>query len=301
MRTRSREPSEPVTDAPPELQRAQDRHRDDEPLVRRRARAAVKRLARSVVRAPRDQRRVVLIFGCQRSGTTMLQQTFLDRSWRVLIMEEHDRRLVGSHPRVDTVWQDYPTVLRRLRRIPFEVVAAKPLVESDRAVELMDAAGPVKALWMLRHYQGVAHSNLRRFGADNPHRDLQFFCNDDPGEWRCRGATRETRETVSGLMKAALSPLDAAALFWWARNQLYFQQHLWRDERIRIVRYERACTNPQELVEALSDHVGITLPQHSIASKVRPQPDGTRGTDLHPEVESLCRNMWDSFAGCPEL
>ena len=262
----------------------------------------MKRLARSVDRVPRDRRRIVLIFGCQRSGTTMLQQTFLDRSWRVLIIEEHDRRLVGSHPRPgETDWQDYPTVVRRLRRIPFEVVAAKPLVESDRAVELMDAAEPVKAIWMLRHYMGVARSNLRRFGADNPYRDLEPFCNGDLLDWRCRGAAKETRETLIGLMNENLSPLDAAALFWWARNQLYFEQHLRCDERIRIVRYERACNRSEEVVEALSDYIEIRLPLASIASKVRRQPDGSEAMDLHPDVERLCRKTWDSFAGCPEL
>ncbi len=232
----------------------------------------------------------------------MLQQTFLDRSWRVLIIEEADRRLVGRHRRTEEInWEDFPTVLRRLRRIPFEVVAAKPLVESDRAVELMDAADPVKAIWMLRHYRGVAKSNLRRFGAENSYRDLQPFCTDDPPDWRCRGAVGATRETVVKLMNESLSPLDAAALFWWARNQLYFAQNLWRDERIRIIRYERACNHPEEMVEALNDYVGITLPSHLIASKVRPQPEGSKVTDLHPDVERLCRETWDSFAGCPEL
>jgi hypothetical protein len=231
----------------------------------------------------------------------MLQQTFLDRSWRVLIIEEYDRRVVGGHLRQDN-WQDYPSVLRRLRRLPFEVVAAKPLVESDRAVELMDAADPVKAIWMLRHYRGVAPSNISRFGADNPYRDLLPFCNDDPLDWRCRGATKETRETVIGLMDEGLSPFDAAALFWWARNQLYFEQHLWRDDRIRIIRYERACNCSQEVAEALSEYVGIPLlPLQSIASRVRPSADGSDVTDLHPDVERLCRKTWDSFAGCPEL
>ncbi len=230
----------------------------------------------------------------------MLQQTFLNRSWRVLIIEEHDRRLVGNNPGA-TVWQDYATVLRRLSRIPFEVVAAKPLVESDRVAELMDAAYPVKAIWMLRHYEGVARSSVRRFGPDNPYRDLQSFCVDDPLDWRCRGATKETRETVFGLLKEGLSPLDAAALFWWARNQLYFDQHLSRDERIRILRYERARNRSEEVVEALSDYVKIRLPMRSIASKVRPHTDGPGVTDLHPDVERLCLKLWDSFAGCPEL
>lgn len=264
--------------------------------------AVVKRVARSAVRAPRDQRRVVLIFGCQRSGTTMLQQTVFDRSWRVLIIEEHDRRVVGSHHEPgETAWQDYATVLGRLRRAPFELVVAKPLVESDRAIELMDAAEPVKAIWMLRHYDGVARSNVQRFGMDNPYRDLQPFCDDDLLDWRCRGATKETRETVIELMGQGLSPFDAAALFWWARNQLYFEQQLWHDERMRIVRYERACNHPGEVVEALSDYVGIALPLRSISSKVRPQSDGRDATDLHPEVERLCRKTWESFAGRPEL
>jgi len=232
----------------------------------------------------------------------MLQQTFLNRSWRVLIIEEHDRRLVGRNPRHgETVWQAYPTVIERLGRIPFEVVAAKPLVESDRAIELMDAADPVKAIWMLRDYRGVAQSSLRRFGDENPYRDLRPFCTADRSDWRCRGASEETCETVVGLMNRGLTPLDAAALFWWARNQLYFDQQLWRDERVRVIRYERACNSPGEVVEALSEFVGVALPSPSIVSRVRPHPDDPGANELHPDVEMLCRNMWDSFAGNPEL
>jgi hypothetical protein len=233
----------------------------------------------------------------------MLQQTFLDRSWRVLIVEEHDRRLVGAHPPPgETDWQDYPTVVRRLRRIPFEVVAAKPLVESDRAVELMDAAEPVKAVWMLRHYRGVARSSLRRFGEDNPYLDLQPFRDNDGLDWRCRGASKQTRETVVELMNEELSPLDAAALFWWVRNQLYFDQQLWSEERIRIIRYERACSSSGEVAEALSDYIEIPLPQRSIAAKVRSEPKAVSEVkDLNLDVERLCQKLWDSFAGCPEL
>ena len=233
----------------------------------------------------------------------MLQQTFLDRSWRILIVEEHDRRLVGARPPPgETDWQDFPTVLRRLRRIPFEVVAAKPLVESDRAVELMNAADPVTAVWMLRHYRGVARSNLRRFGEDNPFLDLQAVCDHNALDWRRRGASRETRETVSELLREGLSPLDAAALFWWTRNQLYFDQQLWRDERIRIIRYERACKCSEEVARALSDYIEIPLPPRSIAAKVRPAAGViSEVNDLRPDVERLCQKMWDSFTGCPEL
>jgi hypothetical protein len=278
------------------------RDRDEEPLFRRRALASAKRLARSVVRARPDKRRVVLIFGCQRSGTTMLQQTFLDRSWKVLILEEHDRRLVGTGPGPEeTTWQEYSTVMGRIRRLPFEVVAAKPLVESASATELMDAAGAVKAVWMLRRYPEVAQSNVKRFGTENPYRDLQPILSRDARDWRYRGVTEETWKTVTALADRTLTPFDAAALFWWTRNQLYFDRRLWEDDRIRILRYERACNQPEEVIRSLSDHIGVALPFGSIIPRVRAQPVPSEIRELDPDVERLCRKLWDSFEGCPEL
>jgi hypothetical protein len=288
-----------VAHASPSLLPSRHKDRDEEPLFRRRAWALVKRSARSIVRARPNERRLVLIFGCQRSGTTMLQQTFLDRSWRVLILEEYDRRLVGPGP--EDNWQEYSTVLGRIRRLPFEVVAAKPLVESASATALMDAAGEVRAVWMLRHHAEVARSNVRRFGMDIPYRDLQPIRSRDALDWRYRGATEETRETVTALLNRRLTPYDAAALFWWTRNQLYFDQRLWEDDRIRILRYERACNQPDEVIRSLSDHIGLALPLGSIAPRVRAQPFPPQTRELDPEVERLCRKLWDSFEGCPEL
>jgi len=291
-----------VAHASSKLLLSRHKDRDDEPLFKRRALALAKRSARSIVRARRDERRVVLIFGCQRSGTTMLQQTFLDRSWRVLILEEHDRRLVGPGPEPEeTTWQEYSTVLGRIRRLPFEVVAAKPLVESASSSELMDAAGAVKAVWMLRHYSEVARSNVSRFGMDNPYRDLEPIRSRDALDWRYKGVTEETWETVTDLLSRRLTPFDAAALFWWTRNQLYFDQRLWEDDRIRILRYERACNQPGEVVRSLSGHIGVSLPLGSITSRVRTQPLHPKTRELDPNVEQLCRKLWDSFEGCPEL
>ena len=274
--------------------------RDDERLINRRIRSKAKFLVRSIVRAPRDGRTVVLIFGCQRSGTTMVQQTLLDRSWRVLIMEEHDRRLVGDDPN-ETNWQEGSIVFRRIRALPFEVVAVKPLVESYRAAELLDTAGRATAIWMLRHYLDVSQSNLRRFGLGNAHRDLEPFLTGDSTNWRCRGATEETRERVIELLRDGLEPLDAAALFWWTRNQLYFDQHLAEDARIRILRYERVCSSPEEVVRSLSSHIGVSLPVRSTVPRVRPRQGAASVGELSPKIEQLCAHMWESFEGCPEL
>ena len=288
------------TEEPPVDWLAGSDRRDDERLINRRIRSKTKFLVRSVVRTPHDRRSVAFIFGCQRSGTTMVQQTLLDRSWRVLIMEEHDRRLVGDDPN-ETAWQEGSIVFRRIRALPFEVVAVKPLVESYRAAELLDTAGRATAIWMLRHYLDVSLSNLRRFGLGNAHRDLEPFLTGDSMNWRCRGATEETRERVVALLRNGLEPLDAAALFWWTRNQLYFDQRLFEDDRIRILRYERVCSCPEEVVRSLSNHIGVPLPVRSTVPRVRTRRGAGSVGELNPKIEQLCAEMWEAFEGCPEL
>lgn len=276
------------------------RHRDDEPLLTRRIRSSVKLVARSVVPSPHDLRRIVLIFGCQRSGTTMLQQTILDRSWRVYILEEHDGRLVGEG-REENEWKDESVALGRIRSLPFEVVAVKPLVESYRARSLLKIAGTAHGIWMLRHYVEVAQSNLKRFGLSNAHKDLEPFLTDDSEDWRCRGASQETRDTVNELMRDGLEPLDAAALFWWTRNQLYFDQNLASNDQIRVLRYERVCDDPEEVIRSLSSYIGLSLPEQSTARRIQRRQVDRRFVVLHPRVEALCSELWKSFAGCREL
>ena len=106
---------------------------------------------------------------------------------------------------------------------------------------------------------------------------------------------------VTDLLNRKLTPFDAAALFWWTRNQLYFDQRLWEDDRIRILRYERACNQPDEVIRSLSDHIGVALPPGSIAARVKEQPFHPETEELDPDVERLCMRLWDSFEGCPEL
>ena len=243
--------------------------RDGEGLIARRARSSLKLLARTLTPAPEEHRRVVLIFGCQRSGTTMLQQTLLDRSWRVFILEEHDRRLIGDEPDpLETAWEEHGVVLARIHRLPFEVVAVKPLVESDRAAGLIDTAGNARAIWMLRHYLDVARSNLRRFGVENAHRDLEAFRSPDRSNWRCRGTAEATRRTVVELLDGGLEPLDAAALFWWTRNQLYFDQGLDRHDGVRVLRYERvrnAASGRHRVTVEVHRHLAPRSCRHALA------------------------------------
>ncbi len=148
------------------------------------------------------------------------------------------RDKLGRHP--DRVSADSPPSLRsRSGKSPGGELSGQRTRRCRRW-----RRGGAKAIWMLRHYKDVARSNLKRFGTENPFQDLEPFRSGDTLDWHYRGATQQTRDTVVDLLSAGLSPLDAAALFWWTRNQLYFDLRLWDEERIRILRYEQACTCP---------------------------------------------------------
>ena len=163
-------------------------------------------------------------------------------------MEEHDRRLVGDDPN-ETAWQEGSIVFRRIRARPFEVVAVKPLVESYRAAESLTQPVVPTVIRMLRHYLDVSLSNLRRFGLGNAHRDLEPFLTGDSTNWRCRGATEETRERVIALLRNGLEPLDCCRSLLVDSQPALLRSTPLEDDRIRILRYEAspaAC--PEEVV-----------------------------------------------------
>lgn len=281
------------------IRSSRHRHRrDHEPLLARRTKSALKRGVRSVVPAPANQRRALLVLGCQRSGTTMLQQSLLDCSWRVIVLDEHDRRLVRADDPERLRWDSLNLVSSRMMALPFELAVAKPLVESHRAGELLDSFERAKVIWMLRHYHAVAKSNLRRFGADNGHRDLRILVESGPANWRGIAA-EEVRDRVAALLASRLSPLDAAAVFWWARNRLYMDQELWNDDRIKVMRYETMLEFPEKCLEALSKFVGLRLPVSAMERRIRPA--AVAHGELRPDVERLCSELLEKLDNVPGL
>lgn len=272
--------------------------RDGEPAIKRRARRFLKRLVRTLAPAPADRRRSLMIIGCQRSGTAMLQQSLLDRSWKVIVLGESDPKLVHAADLEELRWKPLVEVVSQFKALPFELVVSKPLVESHRAIELLNSLPNSKAIWMLRNYLSVAASNLAKFGDDNGHRDLARLVSGDANEWRAR-CSEEVRERIREFMGSNISDLDAAALFWWARNQLYFDQRLWEDDRVRLLRYESVINDPVGCLDRVSNFVGVSLPSRTVERSIR--QSGQVKDRLQPAVEDLCVEMLHRFRDVPEL
>lgn len=246
-----------------------------------------------VMPAPPDRRRVLLIFGCQRSGTTMLQHTFLGRSRRILILGEHDNRLVCADPE-RIKWRPLPEVAAQIRRLPFELVVAKPLVESHRVLQILDVLPTARAIWLLRSYRDVALSNIRKFGLANGFNDIRRVMEGSAADWRRAGASDYTIRTLADLRRLDLTSLDAAALFWWARNRLFYEQNLQCDRRVLVLRYEALLRDPDSCLVRVRGHVGFEHDLRSPVNRIR----GKRhppAAPLSAPVEALCAELWSEF------
>jgi hypothetical protein len=238
---------------------------------------------------PEDPR-VLLILGCQRSGTTLMLDV-LDRDRRTVTYPE-ESVLTSNADKLRllplSLVNDY------IARLHVPLVVLKPLVESQRAPELLTNLRRARALWMYRRYNSVAVSNLKHFGQDNGARDLHLLLTNTPPNWRGEVVPAGTREVIESLSSLDMRTHDAAALFWWARNMLFFELGLHNRDDVLLVSYEDLITNPSTVMRGVYDFMDFSFPQWNITQEIKPNAL-KRGQDaaLSREVEQLCEALYD--------
>ena len=166
------------------------------------------------------------------------------------------------------------------------------LVESQRTVEFLDTVSNAKAIWLFRNYRDVANSNLNKFGDNNGIRDIGHFLQPREEDWRSQGCSAETVETIREFYARDMNPNDAAALFWYARNRLFFEQKLDSNPRILPVEYESFVTAPTAVARQVYDFTGLRYPGDKLTQEisVRSVSKG-RQLELSPAVEALCEHL----------
>jgi hypothetical protein len=237
-----------------------------------------------------DDKTIVLILGIQRSGTSLMYWVF-ERDMNVRVYREASE--LSSLDTVERIrLNPLPSVWAELRRQRAAMMVLKPLVESQRAHELMAAFPGARVLWAYRHYQDVAASNLKAFGMENGKSDLQPLLAGDPANWRSQNSSEVTRETIRRHYAPDMNPFDAAALFWWARMQLYFEQGLDRNPNVLLSRYEDLVTDPARTMRHTYAFLGRPYPGDHIVRDVNAQSVGKgRVSKLSPTIDALCADM----------
>ena len=232
----------------------------------------------------------LIVVGCQRSGTSMMYKTF-ERDPNAAVYDEVS--VISNKDKLEGLrLNSMEFVLNEFNRSPASLVIAKPLVESQRTSSLLDDIPRSKAIWMFRNYTDVASSNLKRFGNDNGLSDILPIWENDQTNWRCEGLSDKVRELICSFRNSNLRQSDAAALFWYARNSLYFQQNLEADPRVYICQYEYLVQQPKEVIRDMYNFIGVPYPTDKVLQGISARSIGKGADiDLSPKIRELCDQM----------
>jgi hypothetical protein len=238
-----------------------------------------------------ETQQLLLIIGCQRSGTTLMSET-LGKDWNAKIYPEHSN--LSSGDEVDQLRLNPLTVVARtLDRERFPLVVLKPLVETQNADRLLEFFHQARAIWMYRHYKDVAASNLKRFGSGNGIKNLRYIVQDDAKNWRSERVPPDVRELIKTYFSETMNPYDAAALFWYVRNRYYFDLGLDKHPRVMKCQYSDFVTSPGQTIQAVYRFVDRPYPGDGILSEIHSTSIGKgRVVELSPEIDNLCNELW---------
>ena len=239
-----------------------------------------------------DQKKILFIIGCQRSGTTLMLRIF-ENDLRTqtygefsILSDQDEKEKLRLNPLNE--------VKDVLDNVSANFIVMKPLVETQNILELLDYFEGSRTMWMYRDYRDVAASNLKRFGMENGCNIVRPIYENDQDNWLSQKLSDEARQPILDHFSEDMNPYDAAVLFWYARNCLYFDLGLDKKPEILMNQYKDLVTNPVEIVSGIYERIGEKYPGAHIhkeitASSVR------KGRDipLKPEIEKLAIGMME--------
>jgi hypothetical protein len=229
----------------------------------------------------------IFVFGAQRSGTTMLLRQ-LGRLPEVRIRNEADRVAFDRFQ-----LRDDEVIRSLVERCGERYVIFKALCDSDRVARLLDDVGtptPARAIWMYRRADGRVRSAVAKFQSADRDVLARVARGEADGLWQARGLSHENRELVESFDYRSMTPESGAALFWYVRNSLYFEQRLDAREDVALCSYDDLLQDAEGTLRTLCASANLPY-RHGLSEGIakRSSDPGTLAVD--PRIRELCRSM----------
>ena len=234
------------------------------------------------------EKRNVFIFGCQRSGTTLLGNIF-DVDLRTAVLQEISR-----------ITKDENDVLRlkplekvklELEKIKQPLVIAKPLVESHNADRILNEIPNSKGIWLFRSYSDVVASNTKRFSSQIE--GLRMSITGDPASWRSERISDATLKIKKRFYSPDMKQEDAAALGWYSINVLFFELGLDKNPNMILLKYEDFVTEGEKQMKIIYDFIGMDYPKNELTGQVDSLSIALgKKIEIHPQIEEICNELY---------
>ena len=199
----------------------------------------------------------VFILGCQRSGTTICQNVFAEAKNTSVFREGNKEAMTdGWRLRSDV---DIEALIDRQKS---RLIIFKPINDSQSALQMLARFDNSSVIWIYRGFCDTVNSAVARWGCAQ--RDMVVWIGEALGKY---GSLEEAMPVIAGKPSFAvyaenmspetcrlliewtripISEHTGAAIMWYLRNQLFFEQGLENNERSLLVSYEKFVQHPDE-------------------------------------------------------
>lgn len=244
------------------------------------------------------------ILGCQRSGTTICQNVFAG-SRKVAVFRE------GSKEAMTDGWRlrPYDEIQSLIDRQKARLILFKPINDSQSALEILDRFDNSRVVWIFRHFNDTANSAVVHWGASQ--RDMVVWIGENLAK---HGSLEEampailqkpsfavyaekmSAESAALLVEWTRAPISehtGAAIMWYLRNQLFFEQSLDTNPRSLIVRYEKFVQQPDEQLRQICKFLSIRHSKKRSSSVVASSIGRYDAPEIPPAVLEACSGLLD--------
>jgi hypothetical protein len=239
------------------------------------------------------EKTVLFIVGSQRSGTNMLLNIF---------REDYYTNVYGEFSKLSAMdkgkirLNPYNLVKKEINKDKAPFTILKPLVESQNILKLLDFFENSYALWIYRDYKDVASSDIKKFGLMNGINSLRPSILREPKNWRSEGVSEEERNLIKKYFSESMNPYDAAVLFWYLRNNLFYRLNLDENSKVILCKYEYLIANPKAVITKIYKTCNQKFPGERILNEIHLKSFGKgKSIDVSPEIESIANNLLQKF------
>jgi hypothetical protein len=244
----------------------------------------------------------VFILGCQRSGTTICQNVFSEAKQFSVFREGNKQAMTDG-------WRLRPNadIEDLIERQKARLVIFKPINDSQSAIQMLARFDNSRIIWIYRNFNDTANSAVTRWGPAQ--RDMIVWIGEALGKYGsvekampaiarkpgfavyAENMSHETCDLLTRWTRSSITEHTGAAIMWYLRNQLFFEQRLGSSERSLLVSYEKFVQQPAEQLRRMGQFLNTRHLRNRAGDVFSTSIGKDKSPDISPGVLHACRAL----------
>ncbi len=219
-----------------------------------------------------------------------------EKDFRTKVYEDEHSAITSEDTNNFIRFNSFESLSKIFKKVHAKIIITKPLVELQNILSFFTFFPGSGAIWIYRNYKDVAFSNIAHFGVKNGHNNLRPILSNEQNNWRSQNLPVEIREVVQKYFDEEMSSYDAAALFWYVRNALFFELNLDKRNDVTMCKYEDFVQKPKDNMRRIYNFFQINYPGDKVVDEVHARATGKGETlELSAPIAGLCKNLYQKM------